>query len=141
MEIFLKIFPELNHLHRLERFKEIKNIIKLDNVNLLALLLIDNTDNYEYFSYKFNVSKNLTEKLLNYRKCFSLMNKEKNFFKEKAYPRTTDPANFGSPSDALSVTALTDTTFTVGIGSQIGGGLVGPLQMELICSILENSTV
>ena len=83
MEIFLKIFPELNHLHRLERFKEIKNIIKLDNVNLLALLLIDNTDNYEYFSYKFNVSKNLTEKLLNYRKCFSLMNKEKNFFKEK----------------------------------------------------------
>ena len=64
-----------------------------------------------------------------------------NFFKEKAYPRTTDPAHFGSSSDALTVTALTDTTFTVGVGAQIGGGLVGPLQMELICSILENSTV
>jgi hypothetical protein len=27
------------------------------------------------------------------------------------------------------------------VGVQTGGGLVGPLQMELIMSILENSTV
>lgn len=60
---------------------------------------------------------------------------------EQKYPRTTDPAHFGSASDTLSITKQTDTAFTIDVGEQIGGGLVGPLQMELTMSILENSTV
>jgi len=69
-----------------------------------------------------------------------------NYFKEKKYPRTTDPAHF-NPSNPLNnggllgITTYSSTTFSVNVGVQTGGGLVGPLQMELIMSILENSTV
>lgn len=60
-----------------------------------------------------------------------------NFFKEKKYPRSTDPA--GNNAN-LSVTVVGLNTFTVEVGVTTTGGLVGPLQMEFICSILENST-
>ena len=60
-----------------------------------------------------------------------------NFFKEKKYPRSTDPA--GNNAN-LSVSFVGLNTFTVNVGQTTTGGLVGPLQMEFICSILENST-
>ena len=60
-----------------------------------------------------------------------------NFFKEKKYPRSTDPA--GNNAN-LSVNVVGLNTFTVDVGVTTTGGLVGPLQMEFICSILENST-
>ncbi len=60
-----------------------------------------------------------------------------NFFKEKKYPRSTDPVS-GINTDIKSVVGV--NTFTVDVGVTTTGGLVGPLQMEFICSILENST-
>ena len=60
-----------------------------------------------------------------------------NFFKEKKYPRSTDPAANGN---VKPVTVVGLNTFTVNVGQTTTGGLVGPLQMEFICSILENST-
>ena len=60
-----------------------------------------------------------------------------NFFKEKKYPRSTDPAANGNDKP---VTVVGLNTFTVNVGQTTTGGLVGPLQMEFICSILENST-
>ena len=59
-----------------------------------------------------------------------------NFFKEKKYPRSTDPVS-GINTDVKSVVGV--NTFTVDVGVTTTGGLVGPLQMEFICSILENS--
>ena len=67
--------------------------------------------------------------------CFKCS--QDNFFKEKKYPRSTDPAG-GNAN--LSVSVVGVNTFTVNVGVTTTGGLVGPLQMELICSILENST-
>ncbi len=81
-DIFLKIFPELKYLYRLEKLKKIKKVIKLKNVQLLAILLIDNTDNHDYFLYKYNISKHIKETYIGYHKCFNLMKKEKNFFKK-----------------------------------------------------------
>ena len=62
------------------------------------------------------------------------------------YPRTTDPAY----NKDLVINTVSGTTVTVNVGRvnqfsvhagvSTSGGLVGPLQMELICSILENST-
>ena len=62
------------------------------------------------------------------------------------YPRTTDPAY----NKELNITAVSGTIVTVNVGRvndfsvhvgvSTAGGLVGPLQMEFICSILENST-
>ena len=61
---------------------------------------------------------------------------------EHSYPRVTDPA-----SDAeLTVTQgaaggyNTANTFVVSVGESYSGGYFAPLEMELIASILENST-
>ena len=51
---------------------------------------------------------------------------------------------FMSMADELGVDIVdavgTSKTFSVYAGVSTSGGLVGPLQMEFICSILENST-
>tara|TARA_Y100001938_G_C8031914_1_gene401111 strand:- start:235 stop:1239 length:1005 start_codon:yes stop_codon:yes gene_type:complete len=62
-----------------------------------------------------------------------------NYLKEQSYPRSTDPAN---ASTTVGVTTFTgnNLVFTVNVGVTTTGGLVAPLQMEFICSILENST-
>ena len=64
----------------------------------------------------------------------------------KTYPRTTDPVynksipikNSSTPNITVDVGKVNQ--FSVHVGVSTAGGLVGPLQMELICSILENST-
>tara|TARA_B100000424_G_scaffold220821_1_gene179699 strand:- start:982 stop:1998 length:1017 start_codon:yes stop_codon:yes gene_type:complete len=68
-----------------------------------------------------------------------------NYFQEKSYPRPTDPASKSNSelnNGLLGVTTFVGiaNTFTVFVGLTTTGGLVGPLQMEFICSILENST-
>jgi len=62
-----------------------------------------------------------------------------NFFKEKKYPRSTDPAANGTNLGVTTFVGIANT-FTVNVGVTTTGGLVGPLQMEFICSILESST-
>ena len=62
-----------------------------------------------------------------------------NYFQEKSYPRSTDPAANGNNLGVTTFVGIANT-FTVNVGVTTTGGLVGPLQMEFICSILENST-
>ena len=62
-----------------------------------------------------------------------------NYFKEKKYPRSTDQAANGNNIGVTTFVGIANT-FTVNVGVTTTGGLVGPLQMEFICSILENST-
>tara|TARA_Y100000590_G_scaffold413829_1_gene510085 strand:+ start:28 stop:1299 length:1272 start_codon:yes stop_codon:yes gene_type:complete len=57
-EIVLLIFPQLKNL---DKFKKINNNLKSiiknkDFIFLLSILIIDETDNSEYFLFKFNVS-------------------------------------------------------------------------------------
>ena len=52
------------------------------------------------------------------------------------YPRATDPAS----GQDLTVTYVDQNNFSVNVGVSPSGGNVAPLQMELIMSILENST-
>ena len=65
---------------------------------------------------------------------------------EHSYPRVTDPAS----DDELTISggatggnynpALNSTTFVVNVGESTSGGFFAPLEMELIASILENSS-
>ena len=48
-EIFILIFPEFQHLSRLDRVLEICDYSHLDRNLLLALLLIDDQNTHEYF--------------------------------------------------------------------------------------------
>ena len=58
-EVFSMIFPEFLYLHRLERLKKINDYSLLSKDMLLAVLLIDEKDNHEYFAHKYNISNKL----------------------------------------------------------------------------------
>ena len=60
-----------------------------------------------------------------------------NYGSEHRYPRATDPVGVNT---ILGIDRVDANTFSVFTGISSSGGLVGPLQMEFICSILENST-
>ncbi len=84
-EIFLIIFPELKHLKRLKKLKKIKNYFTLNNVYLLAILITDDSDNYEYFGYKYNISNNSKDILKKFNACYKILKKDKRFFKQNLY--------------------------------------------------------
>ncbi|MDA7577242.1 CCA tRNA nucleotidyltransferase [Candidatus Pelagibacter sp.] len=59
LELIEIIFPQLKNL---EKFKKLNsyandNLLKIDFIFLLSLMIIDGTDNTDYFFYKFNISK------------------------------------------------------------------------------------
>lgn len=75
MELIEIIFPQLKNL---ERFKKLNpyandNLLKIDFIFLLALMIIDGTDNTDYFFYKFSMSKKDQKRL----KLIDLFYKEK----------------------------------------------------------------
>ena len=60
-----------------------------------------------------------------------------NYATEHKYPRPSDPV-YG---DTLGIDVGGVNTISTYVGVSTAGGMVGPLQMEFLCSILENSTV
>ena len=77
--IFLLIFPEFKYLIRLEK-KQLLSLDSLSKEMILAILLIDDTNNQEYFFHKYNTSnytKNTINKLY---QIFKLYKSNKNFF-------------------------------------------------------------
>ena len=79
-DIFLLVFPELTHLERLSQLDIIPEKKYSNKEILLSVLLIDETNNHEYFSHKYNVSNNLKDNLNLIAKNFMRIRKEKNFF-------------------------------------------------------------
>ncbi len=81
-KIFLLIFPEFENLNRLIRLSEIK-IDKISNRDLiLAILLIDEKNNQEYFCHKYNVSNELKKKLNLFSSNYFKFKNDKNFFEK-----------------------------------------------------------
>ena len=79
-EIFNLIFPELANLSRLNRLKKILDSAKIDLKLLLAILLIDKDNNYEYFCHKYNVSNDIQDDLNVLAKNLKLLQNNKDFF-------------------------------------------------------------
>tara|TARA_B100001564_G_scaffold359496_1_gene381535 strand:- start:2370 stop:3692 length:1323 start_codon:yes stop_codon:yes gene_type:complete len=78
--IFANIFPELKYLDRLEKIKKID--YKFDNILMLSLLLIDNTNNYEYFCHKYNTSNEIKDGLTRLANLYESAKYDRNFFKK-----------------------------------------------------------
>ncbi len=83
-EIIQLIFPQINN------FNIIKNIEKRGNENLfkendftllISLLIIDETDNADYFLHKFNISKDEKDRILFLKNTYQDLNK--NFFEKE----------------------------------------------------------
>jgi len=66
LEIINLIFPQLKNIPmfgKLNNFSK-KNLPNVDFIFLLSLMIIDGTDNVDYFIYKFNLSKKDQKRLL-----------------------------------------------------------------------------
>ena len=73
LQIINLIFPQLKNISifsKLNNFAK-KNLLKVDFIFLLSLLVIDGTDNVDYFIYKFNLSKKDKKRLLFLNNFFS----------------------------------------------------------------------
>jgi len=83
-EIILTIFPQLKNLNILNKLSKYSNNIlyKKDFVFLISLLIIDGSDNANYFLYKFNFS-NEDKKKINFLKEIFGKSIDKNFFNKK----------------------------------------------------------
>ena len=67
LELFSIIFPELKNIYIFNRLNSYKKSIlnKFDFIFLLSLMIVDNTDNTDYFLYKFNISKKNQKRIRN----------------------------------------------------------------------------
>ena len=66
-DLMLMIFPELKNIKIFSRLNsDDKNLLKeKDFIFLLSLMIIDDTDNTDYFLYKFNISKKDKKRIKN----------------------------------------------------------------------------
>ncbi len=78
-EIFLIVFPEFLYLSRLKRLSEIYNHSFFNRNIILGVLLIDEKDNHDYFSHKYNVSNKIKKNLRDLSSDISKLKKNKNF--------------------------------------------------------------
>ncbi len=80
LNLFLMIFPELKNVNIFAKLNPSqKEIIKSsDFIFLISLIIIDDTDNVDYFLYKFNISKKNERRIKNIDNFF----KEKNILKK-----------------------------------------------------------
>ena len=78
LELIEIIFPQLKNLENFKKLNNyaLNNISKIDFIFFLALMIIDGTDNADYFLYKFNISNKDQKRLkainLFYKKDASL---------------------------------------------------------------------
>ena len=79
-EIFSMIFPEFLYLKRLDRLKKIYDFSDLNRDIFLAVLLIDENDNHEYFLHKYNTSNEIKETLRQLGKNLKRLHHNKEFF-------------------------------------------------------------
>ena len=80
-KIFLLIFPEFKHIDRLNKYKLINHNVEFTKDIILGILLIDETDNHQYFCHKYKTSNQIKEKLELFKDLYFKYNDDKHFFK------------------------------------------------------------
>ena len=81
LEIINLVFPQLKNIssfNKLNSFAK-KNFHKVDFIFLLSLMIIDGTDNVDYFIYKFNISKKDQKRLIFLNNFNTLKHNSKTF--------------------------------------------------------------
>ena len=81
-EIFSMIFPEFMYLNRLERLGKVYQYSEVNVDILLAVLLIDEKDNHNYFIHKYNASNKTKETLKKFYKNLIKLKNDKEFFEK-----------------------------------------------------------
>ena len=78
--IFSLIFPELININKIEKLQYLKKPI--DKNLILAILLLDDSNNYEYFCHKYKVSNKIKEELSLMIKLHNKSKADVSFFKK-----------------------------------------------------------
>ena len=83
LELIILIFPELKNIKLLQNLEQnkVEFIQSLDFILFVSLLIIDGTDNAEYFVYKYNLSKDEKKRIKFIIENYKNIDK-KNFFSE-----------------------------------------------------------
>ena len=83
-EIFLNIFPQFKYYERLKIIDSIdsKPRVKYDNYLILAALILDETNDYEYFCHKYKMSNDIRNRFKNISLNFENFNKKRFFLEE-----------------------------------------------------------
>ena len=84
LELIEIIFPQLKNLQSFKKLNSYaqKNLSKIDFILLISLLIIDGTDNADYFLYKFKIS-NKDQKRIKFVDNFYKQKVNINYFTEK----------------------------------------------------------
>ena len=84
LELIEIIFPQLKNLQSFKKLNSYaqKNLSKIDFIFLISLLIIDETDNSDYFLYKFKIS-NKDQKRIKFVDNFYKQKVNINYFTEK----------------------------------------------------------
>jgi tRNA nucleotidyltransferase/poly(A) polymerase len=82
-DIFLNIFPQFQYYKRLKIVNTFNKGIydKLDSILIIAILIIDDSNSYEYFCHKYRVSNKVKNRLKNISVNFEKL-KSKDFYSE-----------------------------------------------------------
>jgi len=83
-EIFQNIFPIFKYYERLNILKKLnKNIInKYDNILILALLIVDDSNSYEYFCHKYKTSNETKKRFAIISENYEILKNKKFYNKE-----------------------------------------------------------
>ena len=83
-EIIQNIFPQFKYYERLKIINNLNQKLKnnFDNYLILAALILDDTNNYEYFCHKYKTSNNIKNRFENISKNFESL-KNKKFYTEE----------------------------------------------------------
>ncbi len=80
-DIFLLIFSELKYIDRLNKNDSFLTSLILDINSMLAVLLIDERDNHEYFCHKYKTSNHIKERLNFFSEQYKNCTENKKYFK------------------------------------------------------------
>ena len=83
-EIFLSIFPQFKYYERLKIINNLKKKLRneYDNQLVLALLIVDQSNNYEYFCHKYKTSNKIKNRFENISTNFQNL-QSKEFYAEE----------------------------------------------------------
>jgi len=115
-EIILNIFPQFKYHERLSRINNLDGKLrnKYDKYLILALLIIDQSNNYEYFCYRYKTSNSIKKRFKNISKNFSDLENKK-FYSEKNIKKLIYFSNKNDVEDLLLFSACINNKIEISI--------------------------
>ena len=109
-EIIVNIFPQLKYYERLKIFETLNQKLKLkyDNNLILALLILDESNDYEYFCHKYKTSNVIKSRFKNISENFESL-KNKKFYTEENIKKLIYFSNKNYVKDLMLFSICTNT--------------------------------